>query len=154
MNGVPSCANDWLLDTVARKEWGFDGYVTSDCDADADVFNNHHFNPTKEESVKAVLQAGTDIDCGGFVGSNAQSALDKKVITEDDINERLRYAFRIRMRLNHFDPVGPLDTIATSEICSAASIDASSHPGKTCLKAWRACFWSSLSLGTMGHLSY
>ena len=59
--------------------------MTSDCDADADVFNNHHFNPTKEESVKAVLQAGTDIDCGGFVGSNAQSALDKKVITEDDI---------------------------------------------------------------------
>lgn len=27
VNGVPSCANDWLLDTVARKEWGFTGYV-------------------------------------------------------------------------------------------------------------------------------
>ena len=25
VNGVPSCANNWLLDTVARKEWGFDG---------------------------------------------------------------------------------------------------------------------------------
>eukprot|EP01047_Picozoa_sp_COSAG01_P053969 COSAG01_NODE_5842_length_4001_cov_13.893388_7_plen_43_part_00 len=23
------CANNWLLDTVARKEWGFDGYITS-----------------------------------------------------------------------------------------------------------------------------
>ena len=38
VNGVPSCANDWLLDTGARKEWGFDGYVTSDCDADAATF--------------------------------------------------------------------------------------------------------------------
>ena len=26
VNGVPSCANKWLLDTVARKAWGFDGY--------------------------------------------------------------------------------------------------------------------------------
>ena len=26
VNGVPSCANDWLLNQVAREEWGFDGY--------------------------------------------------------------------------------------------------------------------------------
>ena len=26
VNGVPSCANDWLLNEVAREEWGFDGY--------------------------------------------------------------------------------------------------------------------------------
>ena len=28
VNGVPSCANDWLLNTVARENWGFDGYVS------------------------------------------------------------------------------------------------------------------------------
>jgi beta-D-xylosidase 4 len=28
VNGVPSCANDWLLNEVAREEWGFDGYGT------------------------------------------------------------------------------------------------------------------------------
>ena len=27
VNGVPSCANDWLLDDVARRQWGFDGCV-------------------------------------------------------------------------------------------------------------------------------
>ena len=25
INGVPSCGNPWLLDEVARKDWGFDG---------------------------------------------------------------------------------------------------------------------------------
>ncbi len=30
LNGVPCHANSWLLDTVLRKEWGFDGFVTSD----------------------------------------------------------------------------------------------------------------------------
>ena len=42
VNGVPSCANGWLLNTVARGEWEFDGYITSDCDADANVFTTHH----------------------------------------------------------------------------------------------------------------
>ena len=27
VNGVPSCANDWLLKTVARENWGFDGAI-------------------------------------------------------------------------------------------------------------------------------
>ena len=25
VNGIPSCANSWLLTTVAREAWGFDG---------------------------------------------------------------------------------------------------------------------------------
>jgi beta-D-xylosidase 4 len=25
INGVPSCGNNWLLDEVARGDWGFDG---------------------------------------------------------------------------------------------------------------------------------
>ena len=27
VNGVPSCANDWLIKEIARGEWGFDGCV-------------------------------------------------------------------------------------------------------------------------------
>ena len=80
VNGVPSCANDWLLTTVAREEWGFDGYVTSDCDADNDVvFSHHYHNDTPAEGVRDVLRAGTDVDCGGFVGKYAQAALDNNV---------------------------------------------------------------------------
>ena len=103
VNGVPSCANDWLLQTVARDAWGFDGYITSDCDADSNVFDPHHYTKTKEEAVAAVLHAGTDVDCGGFVGGNAQSALDQKLISEADIDARLHKLFRVRMRLSHFD---------------------------------------------------
>ena len=43
---------------MARGEWGFDGYVTSDCDADNDVFSSHHYrNLTKEQTVVAALRA-------------------------------------------------------------------------------------------------
>ena len=94
VNGVPSCANGWLLDETARKSWGFDGYVTSDCDADADVFNSHHYTKTPEEAVADVLKAGTDVDCTSFVGQHAQSALDMKLISESDIDERLTNLFK------------------------------------------------------------
>jgi pre-mRNA-splicing factor SYF2/beta-D-xylosidase 4 len=119
VNGVPSCANDWLLAEVARNDWGFDGYITSDCDADADVFRSHHYTSTPEEAVRDVLHAGTDVDCGGFTTAHAQSALDKGLITEADIDERMAKLFRVRMRLSHFDPLGPLDAIPASTICSA-----------------------------------
>ena len=37
LNGVPSCANSWLLEEVLRGEWGFGGYVVSDCWAIKDI---------------------------------------------------------------------------------------------------------------------
>lgn len=122
VNGVPSCANPWLLTTLARDQWQFDGYITSDCDADSDVFNSHHYTATPEEAVRDVLRAGTDVDCGNFVPDNAQSALNKGVITEDDIDTRLRYLFRMRFRLLHFDPPTPLSEIPISTICSDEAI--------------------------------
>eukprot|EP00928_Gymnodinium_smaydae_P002319 TRINITY_DN10828_c0_g5_i1.p1 TRINITY_DN10828_c0_g5~~TRINITY_DN10828_c0_g5_i1.p1 ORF type:complete len:818 (-),score=103.93 TRINITY_DN10828_c0_g5_i1:292-2631(-) len=118
INGVPSCANDWLLTDVARNSWGFDGYITSDCDADSDVFAEHHYTKTPEETVQKVLHAGTDVDCTSFVGQHAQRALDQGLITIADIDERLKYLFRVRMRLSHFDPEGPLNQIPTTEVCS------------------------------------
>ena len=86
------------------------------------MYFNHHYTLTPEEAVRDVLRAGTDIDCGGFVSTYAQSALDKGLITEDDVDERLRHSLRVRMRLSHFDPLGPLDKIPTSAICSAESL--------------------------------
>jgi len=118
VNGVPSCANDWLLQTVARDSWGFDGAIVSDCDADDDVYSRHHYTATPEESVKKILDAGTDVDCGGFVTQHAKSAMSQGLITEGDLDKRLFYQFRLRMRLGHFDPVGPLDRISMEEVCS------------------------------------
>ena len=104
VNGIPACANEWLLKTVARGEWGFDGYITSDCDADANVYTTHNYTKTQAEAVRDIFRAGTDVDCGGFIQRNAQKALDNKTITIDDIDTRLKFLFAMRLRLGHFDP--------------------------------------------------
>ena len=48
LNGQPACANTDLLQEHLRKDWGFQGYVVSDCGAVTDVFVGHHFMPTPE----------------------------------------------------------------------------------------------------------
>ena len=123
VNGVPSCANRWLLDTLARKEWRFDGYITSDCGADVDVWAHHNYTKTPEEAAAAILRAGQDIDCGGLVSQYAASALQQGLITEADIDTPVSNLFRVRFRLGHFDPKTPLESIPPSEICSAESVE-------------------------------
>ena len=41
-----------------------DGYVTSDCDADSDVYFSHHYTNTTDGAVADIVAAGTDVDCG------------------------------------------------------------------------------------------
>lgn len=109
-------------------------YVTSDCDADADVVYSHHYhNDTAAEGVRDVLRAGTDNDCGGLVGSNAMAALNQHLITVDDIDTRLKMLFRVRLRLGHFDPPGPLQQIGSDQICSDYSLKLSRDgPAQSC----------------------
>lgn len=38
VNGTPAVANNFLLNVLARRTWGFDGYVTSDCAAVATTY--------------------------------------------------------------------------------------------------------------------
>ena len=43
LNGVPTCASDWLLKDVLRDKMDFNGYVVTDCGALGDVVHGHHY---------------------------------------------------------------------------------------------------------------
>jgi hypothetical protein len=64
------------------------------------------------------MHSGTDVDCVSFVPSHAMAALNQSKITVADIDARLAMLLRVRFRLSHFDPIGPLDNIPASTICS------------------------------------
>jgi xylan 1,4-beta-xylosidase len=65
LNGVPTCADSYLLQTVLREHWNWtvDGYVTSDCDAIQNIYMPHGYSATRERTVADALIAGTDLNC-------------------------------------------------------------------------------------------
>ncbi len=104
VNGVPVSASKFLIDTIARKTYGLDGYVTGDCGAIDDMIRGHNFAKSNEEATAMGLQAGVDNDCGGVYQSNALKALEQGILTQGAIDRALVNIFTIRMRMGEFDP--------------------------------------------------
>lgn len=102
VNGVPTCARRDLFQQ-ARDEWGFKGYITSDCDAVAVIYENQDYASSPEDAVADVLNAGMDINCGTYLVRHTLSALKQGKVQEDDINRALFNLFSVQLRLGHFD---------------------------------------------------
>ena len=117
MNGQPSCANSWLLKDLLRGAWGFNGAVTSDCDAEGDAAMHTRY-PNPDDAVAAILAATTDLDCGGFMAAHVQHALNASASVAADLDAAMLRMFTLRLRLGHFNPPGPLQAISTSDVCS------------------------------------
>lgn len=103
VNGVPCNANPLLLQKILREEWGFKGYVVSDCGAITNIFADHHFVPTKEDAVAVAVKAGCDLECGGIYPSLVQAVKMGK-ITEAEIDTSVKRLMEARFRLGMFDP--------------------------------------------------
>src|SRR5690242_6413415 len=103
VDGLPACANPRLLDDILRKEWGFKGYVVSDCGAVGDIYRFHKTSPNAQEGVAAALKAGTDLNCG-VEYTNLLPAVKAGLVAESDIDQALRRLLMARFRLGMFDP--------------------------------------------------
>src|SRR5689334_17066100 len=62
IDGVPSHANKWLLQTVLRKEWNFKGHVVSDYYAIPQMVDLHHVAADKSEAAMIAIEAGVDVE--------------------------------------------------------------------------------------------
>ena len=100
--GHPACASDELYG-ILRNEWGFDGYIVSDCWAISDFYNFQGYASGPAEAAAQALKAGTDLECGVDY-SHLMEALGKKLVTEDDIDRAARRVMLARFRLGMFDP--------------------------------------------------
>jgi beta-glucosidase len=120
-NGEPCCANTHLLGDLLRGEWGFNGYVVSDCGAIDDIYKRHNFTKTAEEASALAVKRGTDLECGDSYKALV-NAVKQGLISEAEIDRALKRLFEARFRLGMFDPpeLVPYAKIPFSENDSAA----------------------------------
>ncbi|KAJ7296232.1 hypothetical protein O6H91_13G069500 [Diphasiastrum complanatum] len=120
-NGVPNCANSNFLTSTLRNDWGFIGYIVSDCDAVSLIYDVTKYASSPEDAVADVLKAGMDLNCGSYMTQHAQTAYQAGKINDFDLDRALTNLFTVRMRLGLFDgdpKTQPYGTLGKSDICS------------------------------------
>jgi len=103
VNGDSATASQRLLIDILRKQWGFEGYVVSDCGAVDDIFMRHKLVATAEEASALAVVRGCDLECGSSYRSLGK-ALERGLLKEDDLDVAVRRLMLARMRLGMFDP--------------------------------------------------
>ncbi len=117
VNGVPTCANKHLLTTLARETWNFNGYITSDCGAVEDVYNTHYYAKTPSETVRDVLQAGMDTECGRWFDLHLEKAVNLGAVPMQLVDAALTNLMTIHMRLGRFDRSGTgFDSLSWADV--------------------------------------
>jgi len=103
VDGLPACANPRLLRDILRGEWGFRGYVVSDCGAIDDIYNGHKAANSLTAAVAMAVKAGTDLDCG-LEYMDVAPAVHAGLLSEKDVDTALRRLMTARFKLGMFDP--------------------------------------------------
>jgi beta-glucosidase len=133
VNGVPSAANVYLMDTLARETFGFQGYTTSDCDAIFKIVDGHHWQPpgytrpvNNTERHAFAMSAGEDLNCNAgyrdaynYLNSLPAAAgegipTQTDTFNAGDIDTSLLRLFTARMELGEFDNVAAEPWVAAA----------------------------------------
>jgi beta-glucosidase-like glycosyl hydrolase len=134
INGTPAVANTYMVNELAQRSYGFNGYITSDCGAVGTTYNNfpigHDWAPpgwrtdrggrhatwtnTKTGATVSgaaggqayAVRAGTCLNCTGaeYTLQNIEDDIKAGILSKGVIDRALTKVFTIRMRTGEFDP--------------------------------------------------
>jgi beta-glucosidase len=97
-----------IVADILRDEWGFDGYVVSDCWAIGDIWRHHGLAATVEQAAALAVRAGTDLNCGeAFLALLA--AREAGLIGEAEIDRAVTRLMTARFRLGLLDEDSPAE---------------------------------------------
>jgi len=102
LHGQACCAST-ELSGILRNEWGFKGYVVSDCWAIADIWQTHKIAKDAAEASALAVKQGTDLECGDSYRALPE-AVKRGLITEKDIDVSVGRLMTARFKLGMFDP--------------------------------------------------
>ncbi len=103
VDGIPATANQWLMEDVLRKEWGFDGVLITDYAAIAELIAHGVAADEKEASLLA-MNAGVDIDMKtACYSEQLQPLVEEGKLSEKKIDEAVWRVLKLKNRLGLFE---------------------------------------------------
>jgi beta-glucosidase len=107
IDGVPCTSNPWLLQTVLRDEWGFQGFVLSDLGAIRRLYDTHHVAETPADASCLALNSGVDMQFYDFDHDVFQNAIIDGVkngtVSEATLDAAVARILRVKFLLGLFD---------------------------------------------------
>ena len=110
VNGEACCGSKTLLKDILYGEFGFKGYVVSDCGAIRDINAGHKITQNEAESAALAVNNGCQLNCGDAYLSLVD-AYEEDLVTEETITECVEKLFEARFRLGMFDDDCEYDNI-------------------------------------------
>lgn len=105
LNGSPCSANNWLLNTKLKKEWGFRGFVISDANAVGGSNVLHYTTSSYAESAAAAINNGLDVifQTDYAHGPLFYEAFEKGWIPTPVIDSAVARVLRVKFELGLFE---------------------------------------------------
>ena len=122
--GKPCCGSSYLLNDLLRKQWGFKGYVTTDCWAIQDFYKSHGAAKDAAEACALAIKSGVNLNCGNEFNS-LPDAVKRELVSEKEVDAALSLLLRTRFKLGLFDPINqnPYSKIKEDVIGNQQHID-------------------------------
>ena len=103
LNGVPSTANKWLMNTLLREEWGYDGVVISDFAAINELIK-HGVAKDKKEAAKLAIDCGCDIEMASSAYyHNIEELINEGSITVEQLDRMVMNVLKFKDMLGLFE---------------------------------------------------
>lgn len=104
IDGIPNHINHWLLETVLQKEWGFQGYITSDGHALQMLYETHHVAADAADAAREAIAAGVDYDLSdGSVYRTLTEQVKAGQVPQADVDRAVTKILEAKYRLGLFE---------------------------------------------------
>jgi beta-glucosidase len=113
LNGIPASANPFLLQGILKGEWGFQGVVRADANADAELVNHGIAGDTTQAASKSVT-AGEDMAFSTYMEHMVQ-LVQTGAVPMSRVDDAVRRLLRIKFEIGLFEnPYVDLDQAKAS----------------------------------------
>ncbi|MGZ9584325.1 glycoside hydrolase family 3 N-terminal domain-containing protein [Paenibacillus marinisediminis] len=104
IDGVPCTSNRELLTDILRNEWGFDGFVITDCGAMSLLHQGHYVAENLQIATKMALTAGVDMEMSGeLFKRQLRTACDSGLVDQETLDLAVSRVLNVKFKLGLFE---------------------------------------------------